>query len=284
MNEPQDQHASASATPSVTRLKRRQRALNRQRAQVLEKVERGLDVPMTFLGFVWLALLIVDLVHGLSPWLQTTSNAIWIVFILNFLLEFTVAPDKSTYLRRNWLTAISLLAPALRLLRVLRLARALRAARVARGLRLLRIVSSVNRGLAALGAHMSRRGFGYAVALTLIVTLAGSAGMLAFENEVPGGLKDYGSALWWTAMLMTTMGSEYWPRTAEGRLLCLLLALYAFAVFGYVTASLASFFIGRDAASPTAEVAGGEQIERLAREVAALRTELRAALSQRPPV
>jgi V/A-type H+-transporting ATPase subunit I len=60
------------------------------------------------------------------------------------------------------------------------------------------------------------------------------------------GFSDYTSALWWTAMLLTTMGSEYWPKTAEGRTLCLVLALYAFAVFGYVTASLAAFFIDAD--------------------------------------
>jgi voltage-gated potassium channel len=47
-------------------------------------------------------------------------------------------------------------------------------------------------------------------------------------------------------MLLTTMGSDYWPRTAEGRLLCLLLAVYAFAVFGYVTAAIAAYFVGRD--------------------------------------
>ncbi len=40
-------------------------------------------------------------------------------------------------------------------------------------------------------------------------------------------------------MIMTTMGS--WPQTPEGRVLCLLLAVYAFAVFGYVTAMLAAF-------------------------------------------
>lgn len=46
-------------------------------------------------------------------------------------------------------------------------------------------------------------------------------------------------------MIMTTMGSQYWPQTAEGRVLCLFLAIYAFSVFGYVTAFLASIFIGR---------------------------------------
>jgi len=47
-------------------------------------------------------------------------------------------------------------------------------------------------------------------------------------------------------MIMTTMGSQYWPQTPEGRMLCLFLALYAFAVFGYVTAAIATFFIGLD--------------------------------------
>ncbi|MFN7146641.1 MAG: ion channel, partial [Myxococcota bacterium] len=57
---------------------------------------------------------------------------------------------------------------------------------------------------------------------------------------------DYATALWWTAMLLTTMGSETWPRTAEGRVLCLLLAVYGFAMFGYVTAALASLFVRAD--------------------------------------
>lgn len=35
-----------------------------------------------------------------------------------------------------------------------------------------------------------------------------------------GGIDSYGTALWWTAMILTTMGSDYWPKTAEGRILC----------------------------------------------------------------
>ena len=94
---------------------------------------------------------------------------------------------------------------------------------------------------------MRRRGFGYVAVLTVIVTFAGAAGMYAFERDAPGGGFDsYWTALWWTAMVVTTMGSEYWPKTPDGRVLCLLLAIYAFSVFGYVTAALASFFVGRD--------------------------------------
>ncbi len=83
-------------------------------------------------------------------------------------------------------------------------------------------------------------------------------------------------------MVMTTLGSEYWPQTAEGRLLGLILSVYAIAVFGYLTATLASFFIGRDAASSEGEVAGTANLEALHAEIAALRAELRA-FSQKFP-
>lgn len=254
-----------------------------ERWQVLHELEDRLEMPMVFLGFAWLVLLVVELVHELNPFLEFVGTAIWVIFIADFALKFALAPRKGEYLRANWLTAVALAVPALRVLRIGRAVAALRAARAARGLRLVRVVTSVNRGMRALSATMGRRGFGYVVAMTAIVTLAGAAGMYAFENQNPGGrgLNDYGSALWWTAMVMTTMGSEYWPQTAEGRVLCLLLSLYAFAVFGYVTAALASFFVGRDAENEEAEIAGAKAVEALRLEVAALRQELRAVLDSR---
>ncbi len=81
-------------------------------------------------------------------------------------------------------------------------------------------------------------------------------------------------------MLLTSLGSEYWLRTAEGRVLCLLLALYGFAMLGYVTATLATFFVGRDAEADKAEVAGAKQIAELKTEVAQLRAEMQALLTQ----
>jgi voltage-gated potassium channel len=138
--------------------------------------------------------------------------------------------------------------PALRLLRLARVARVARFARATRGIRLARLLSSVNRSMRMLAMGFRRRGLGYVVVLTVVVAVTGAAGMYRFELDAPGGpgFSDYGTALWWTAMLLTTMGSEYWPRTPEGRLLCLLLAIYAFAVFGYVTAAIAAYFVDRD--------------------------------------
>ena len=219
---------------------------------------------MLVLAFVWLGLLLVELVWGLNRTLWIVGQVIWVAFIAEFVLRLWLAPDKLGYVRRNWLQALALFAPALRVLRLARFARIVRLGGAARGLRLLRIVGSVNRGMNALGAAMRRRGFGYVLALTAIVTLAGAAGMYALERDAPGGGFDsYATALWWTAMILTTMGSEYWPATPDGRALCFFLALYAFAVFGYVTAALATFFVGRDVRQNDSELA-------------ALRTELQA--------
>ena len=259
-------------------------ALDRERDELLEQWEDCAEIPMLLLGVVWLGLLILELTGGLSPLLERLGTVIWGVFVVDFVLRFTLAPRKLPYLRRNWLTAAALLLPALRVFRAARVLRVLRLGRTARGLRLFRLLTSTNRGMRALRSTLKRRGFGYALILTLIVTLAGAAGMYAFEREAPaGGFRHYGDALWWTAMLMTTVGSEYFPLTAEGRILCFLLALYAFAVFGYLTATLATFFIGRDADAASPERQLSLSIDDLRTEVAQLRAELLSRSADRRP-
>lgn len=245
--------------------------LERERGELLEQISGWLEAPMLVLALVWLALLVWELVWGITPLLEGLGIAIWVVFILAFVLEFVLAPRKLVYLRRHWLTAISLLLPALRVFRFLRVLRA------ARGIRLVRVVGSLNRGMRSLGATFGRRGFGYVVALTAIMTFGGAAGMYAFERGATAGLNTYGDALWWTAMIMTTMGSQTWPVTPEGRVLCFILALYAFGIFGYVTATLATWFVGRDAEDAEGELASARSIEELKAEVAALRATIERA-------
>ncbi len=252
-----------------------EKALERERYELLQRLEDWLETPMLVLAFIWLALLVGELILGENLAFEVIGTIIWAIFILHFAVEFILAPRKSIYLKNNWLTALSLLVPALRIFRIFRVARLLRLARVGRGLRLFRVVSSLNRGMRALRATLERRGFGYVILLTVLVIFAGAAGMFTFENHIPGGLDNYGEAVWWTAMIMTTLGSEYWPQTLEGRVLAYLLALYAFAIFGYVTATLATFFVGRDAESNEAELAGADELAALREEIRSLREEIR---------
>ena len=246
--------------------------LARERNELLERLSGWLETPLLVLAVVWLGLLVWELTRGLTPLLEGVGLAIWAVFIVAFVLEFVLAAGKVAYLKRNWLTAISLVLPALRVFRFLRVLRA------ARGIRLVRVVGSMNRGMRSLGRSFGRRGFGYVVGLTALVTIAGAAGMYALERGATPGLDTFGDALWWTAMIMTTMGSQVWPATPEGRLLCVLLALYAFAIFGYVTATLATYFVGREADEADGELASARAVAELKAEVSALRATIETRL------
>ncbi len=170
---------------------------------------------------------IIEIIWSLNPFLETIGYLIWGIFILDFALKFFLAPKKIKYLKNNRLIAISLVLPALRIFRIFRVFRIFQATRAARGLKFVRLLGSLNIGMSALGESFRRRGFKYALAVTLIVIFGGAGLMFAFEStkDVADGFKNYGESLWWTAMLMTTLGGAYTPQTVEGRVLNFILAL-----------------------------------------------------------
>ncbi len=232
-------------------------ALHRERDSLLENLHATVDSVMVVLSAAWIALLVAELVTGDLP--RSLTIAVWViwgVFLADFLVEFTIAPAKIRYLQTHWLTVLSLALPALRIVRVFAALRILRAGSIVRSVGLLRVLTSINRGLASLRVTAARRGVGYLVAATALVVAVGAAGMASFESpasvaSIGGGgkpLVDYADALWWTLFAMTT-GATFQPATGEGRLLGWLLSLYGLGVFGYLTATLASHFIGRERAT-----------------------------------
>jgi voltage-gated potassium channel len=243
------------------------------RRRTLEQFEAWIETPMIAAAFLWLTIVIAEMVWGVSAALTVLGGIIWLAFVMEFAVRLTMAPGKVEFLKSNWLTVIALALPALRAFRAIRFVRIVASIK---GVRLVRVVASANRGMNALRASLGRRGFSYVMLLTALVVLLGGAGMFSLENakEFPGGFSGYGEAVWWTAMLIMSLGTDFWPKSAEGRVLCVLLAAYGFGVFGYITATLASFFVGQDAGSPHTG-----DVERLSREIALLRQEVKALRS-----
>jgi voltage-gated potassium channel len=237
-------------------------AVRHERETLLEHVHSALDGVMVILSAAWIALLVAEFVgDGLPRSLDIAVWVIWGIFLVDFAVEFAIAPVKTRYLRTHWLTVVSLVLPALRILRVAAVLRVLRGARLVRSVGLLRLLTSVNRGLSSLRDTAARRGVGYVLAATALVLAVGSAGMAWFESPasfasegIDSGatpLRDYGEALWWTAYAMTT-GATSQPATGEGRLLGWLLSLFGLGIFGYLTATLVSHFVGRERGAITA--------------------------------
>lgn len=239
--------------------------LNEERIDLLSQINEIFDFPLLILSIIWLVLIVIEFVYGLSSTLQTASIVIWGIFIADFFIELYIAPKKKAYLKENWFVALSLFLPALRILKMFRGFRLFKLSSFIRSFNLARILSSFNRSIRTVRKAVKQRGLQYVLLLTALVTFIGAAGMYNFERP---GLSSYWDAFWWTAMIMTTIGSDYWPKTAEGQILTFLLSVYAFAIFGYITAALASLLVGKEKEASSKEIMElHKEVQRLSSEI-----------------
>jgi voltage-gated potassium channel len=239
---------------------------------------------MLLLSFVWFLIIITELVNGMSPVLESLGTVLWALFVLYFGLRLAIVTNRAVFLKRNWLFVLAILVPVLRLFPFLQKFPLARALTATFGMQVIWMFASADQGLRALRRIMGRRGTGYALTLTVVVILAGAAGMLHFENGSPDpeGIHSYPKALWWVAMQITNIGSGYRPVTTGGHALCLGISIYAVAIFGYLTAVFAAIFIGRDATDPKSEIPNQTSILQLSGEVALLRKALEDVLKRVP--
>ena len=228
---------------------------------------------MLFLSFVWLCILITELVYGTNAISSGFGTTIWILFIFYFTIRLATATNRRIFLKKNWLFVLAVLVALLRFFPFLQAFTIVRAVTATFGMQVIWIFTSADQGMRSLRRKLGRRGTGYALVFTFVVIFAGAAGMLHFEkiSDDPESIQNYPKALWWTAMQMTNIGSAYSLKTAGGRAICLGISVYAAAMFGYLTALFATFLIDRDAKDPESEIPGQKSILEVKEEVMQLR-------------
>lgn len=264
-----------------------------ERTTLLITIDQMLQIPMVILSFIMLGLFLAELSLALSPGWRRTIDLIewfiWITFVTEFVVKFAIAPDKLGFLRGNWLTVLAVALPVLRIFQVAR------AARVVRSLGALRVITVGNRSIRQLGHLLDRRHLQYVLAVVVIVTVLGAAGIYFLERSIPhANIRTFGDGLWWSAGTVTTVGNELYPISAEGRVLAVIVMVFGVSVFGYIAGSLASIFIHVDTRADAEEQAAIvpdsdehsrellEEIKELQERLAQL-TELTSRSSSSPP-
>lgn len=267
----------------------RQRETWRERFELLVNVSAVLEPIMVGLGIVFLGLLLMEfagvplILFGANR-MGDVMQAIWVIFLGDFLLRLVIAPDKAMFLRSNVLGALSLALPFLRPLRAFRAARALR------GFSLVRLLGGINRGMRALRRVTRGSLLVYVAALTVAVVFAGAVGVMHFDRGYPESpVRTFPDALWWSATLVTTMNSELHVVSGEARLIALLQRLFALSIFGYITASIASYLIGVDSSAlrekeATTQAELVEEVRRMREEIESLRAASFGSRDRQPPV
>lgn len=216
------------------------------REELREKLDRYFDLPLALASIVVVLLIVIQLSGEVSePWdrrLEMLSWALWSLFFLEFLVKFALAPVKRRYVRKHWLDVLVVLLPFLRFLRLARILR------TARALPVFRLLIFGGRGSESTLTLLKRRRLGQLAVVSAMVVLLGAAVCFLLEADASDSPIDtFGNALWWSATLITTVGSQLYPVTVGGRILGFLLMLYAIGVFSYFIGAIASVLVESDA-------------------------------------
>ncbi len=190
------------------------------------------EVTFAVLALIWVALDFgFEDATGQSATLVFVAGvALNIIFAIEFFGRLWAAIDRRRHLRNHIVDAVALVPP-LRILRLLRL------------LRLVRVFSGVYRTGMRWGPLAEHRGF---LSLVFAWVVLGSLCSVAFyvaEAGANASISDPLDALWWGVGSLTTVGSDLFPVTQEGRLAAMLLMLVGVFLFSAITATITSFLL-----------------------------------------
>ena len=201
---------------------------------------KAVDVPMLVITLLWLPVLIVPLVvplHGaMAETFATIDYIVWALFALEYIVKFSLAPQRGYFFRTHLLDLLIVAVPFFRPLRMGRLVRLLRLTRVA-----VVMGEALRRGKSIL----THNGFHFVV-LTAAVLVFVCAGLVTFaeRNAKGANIHDFGQGLWWAIVTVTTVGyGDRYPTTPFGQGVAVLLMLVGIGLIGTLTATVASYFV-----------------------------------------
>lgn len=204
-----------------------------------ERWSRRTDGPLLGLAVVFVVVLVLPLVTRLSASqelaVRITNGVIWVVFAVDYLVRVYLSLNRRRYFRTHLLDLAIVLLPMLRPLRGLRAIRVLRLGAVAG--------FAHKRATESLHARVTT----YVVTAVVISLVVAGAGVREAERGAPdANIRSFGDGLWWAATTVTTVGyGDRYPTTTLGRGIAVALMLVGIALLGVVTATIATWFVGR---------------------------------------
>jgi voltage-gated potassium channel len=209
------------------------------------------DLLLTVLALLWVPVLIIPLVTtvpaDVAYSFDVVSGLVWACFALDYLVRFYLAPGRVHWFTHHLLDLAVVALPVFRPLRALRLFRLLELARV--GVIFVNAVHRTRRILTHRGLHI--------VLLAVVgMVFVCAALVLVAERHAPGAnIHNYGQALWWGAVTVTTVGyGDRFPVTAAGQAVAVVLMITGIGLIGVLTATVASYFVEEKAEGPRREL------------------------------
>jgi voltage-gated potassium channel len=228
-------------------------AVASSRRQALARAEHVLRFPMAALGLAWAVLggiaLTWDSHHSALPRaVVSVFFGIWAVIVIECIVRYVLVED-----RRGYYSDRRLVEPAMVALPLFQMVRLAGAERVDV------MWKELAEGVLALLRH--RGLFRVLLAATGLLFL-GAWLVLLFEEKAKGSnIHDYGDAIWWAVVTVTTVGyGDRFPVSAGGRVVAVVLMLIGIGLIGVLTATVASFFVQQHTQESTDHVDAAHEL------------------------
>lgn len=179
----------------------------------------------------------------------------WVIFVADYVVRLVLARPRAKWFRTHLFDLAIVVLPALK------------------PLRLLRALTLVNVLQRTAGSALRSRIAIYGAGAALIIIWIAALAELDVERHAPGAnIVTFGDAVWWAFVTLATVGyGDYFPVTAAGRFVAVLLMCGGVAIVGIVTATLASWVIEKASAGhDDDEAATRKQVRDLSQQIADL--------------
>lgn len=226
--------------------------------------ENATSMPMTVLAVLFLATYswrVLD--TGASPrvdlLLTVFDVLVWLIFAADFTIRCWLSTQRWRFIRTHPIDLLIALLPPLRPLRLMRAAMV--------------VLDTLNRHTFS----RMRLSVFIGTSSVLVIYLC-SLAMFDAEYGVEGAkVQNFGDALWWAAVSVTTVGyGDYYPVTVEGRLIALVLMFLGIGLISFAIGTATSWVVDQLKSVEESADRADREIGALAAELRALRAEVAA--------
>ncbi|HUC14218.1 MAG TPA: potassium channel family protein [Acidimicrobiales bacterium] len=218
----------------------------------LQRFSARVDPVMMVLALLWLPVLVVPLVshlHGsIAIAFATVDYFVWAAFLLEYVAKLWLSVDRWRFVRHHLLDLAMVAVPVLRPVRL---------ARLLRFVRLGRVVIVLGASLCRARAMLTHHALHFVLLAVVAIVFAGAGLELVLEQHSAGPttIHNFGDALWWAVVTVTTVGyGDKVPMTGGGKWIATALMFTGIGLVGTLTATIASYFVQEQQSEEMADV------------------------------
>jgi voltage-gated potassium channel len=164
-----------------------------------------------------------------------------VIFLADFLLMMLASSDRWRFLARNFVMLLVSI-PYHFIIGLLGVVPGHLTTMILSAIVMLRAVMALYITLRWLIERRATRLLWVYIATVAMCTYFASLLFYEYQSPVNSSVKDFGDALWWAAMNLTTVGAEIFPVTAIGKVICVVLPIIGMAMFPVFTVYVTSLY------------------------------------------